>query len=252
VGSYQTPYTGSPYGNMPSASHLPPNFMPTSNAPQFQMNATNMSMNMNPQQMQQMQHMQRMMPPHQSSTPTQPGPRPSPFAGAHNNTPPNNGMAQSQFPPPPQNASQTQMQTPNNNGQSQGTTVITPQTPNFPQGPQSAGGVGNMATPLSPGSEAKEKERVTLLLEINRELLLEVMHIQTLQAEAKKEGGSPTVASPDGGEKEKADKTKIHSREYVEYVVHLCSLDTANLYIQMHAPVTSQSGIPSSNSGSIP
>jgi len=65
-----------------------------------------------------------------------------------------------------------------------------------------------MATPLSPGSEAKEKDRVTLLLEINRELLLEVMTLQAAQVEAKKEETSPGVSSPEGSEKEKADKSK--------------------------------------------
>lgn len=81
-----------------------------------------------------------------------------------------------------------------------------------------------MATPLSPGSEAKEKERVTLLLEINRELLLEVMALQAAQAGAKKEDLSPGVSSPeeadkDRTEKEKADKSKaISGREYIEYV----------------------------------
>lgn len=81
-----------------------------------------------------------------------------------------------------------------------------------------------MATPLSPGSEAREKDRVTLLLEINRELLLEVMALQAAQAEAKKEESSPAASSPgesdkDRTEKEKAEKLKaISSREYVEYV----------------------------------
>ncbi len=79
-----------------------------------------------------------------------------------------------------------------------------------------------MATPLSPGSEAREKERVTLLLEINRELLLEVMRLQAAQAESKKEASSPAGASPDGGEKDKAEKTEkdkakaFQGREYVE------------------------------------
>ena len=78
-----------------------------------------------------------------------------------------------------------------------------------------------MATPLSPGSEARERDRVTLLLEINRELLLEVMHINVVQ-EAKKDGSSPTAPSPEaGGDKDKTEKDKAkpaHTREYVEYV----------------------------------
>lgn len=120
---------------------------------------------------------------------------------------------QSQFSTPASN-NQTHLQTPNQNQQSQGQ-VITPQTPNFPPGS------GAVATPLSPGSESREKERVTLLLEINNGLLKEVMRIQTLQAEIK---DSAAAASPEGqadkekAEKEKADKLKAPGREYVEYV----------------------------------
>jgi hypothetical protein len=74
---------------------------------------------------------------------------------------------------------------------------------------------------LSPGSEVREKERVTLLLEINRELLLEVMRLQAAQNEAKKEESAANPASPDGPDKdktEKAEKAKPASREYFEYV----------------------------------
>jgi len=91
-----------------------------------------------------------------------------------------------------------------------------------------------MATPLSPNSESREKERVTLLLEINKELLLEVMKIQAAQAaqvEAKKEESGLAATSPEGGDKEKteqekaekekadkekAEKSKPTSRDYFE------------------------------------
>ncbi|KAG4432795.1 hypothetical protein IFR05_011731 [Cadophora sp. M221] len=228
VPPYQTPYSSSPYGgNIPTstAANLPPNFMPpTSGAPSFPMNA----MNMNPQH-----QAQRMQPPPPSSTPTQPGPRASPFAGIPHNTPPNAGP-QSQF-SPPQQSNQAHLQTPNNNQQVQSGTILTPQTPNFPPGQQGPNANQAMATPLSPGSESREKERVTLLLDINRELLMEVMKIQAAQAaqaEAKKE---ETAASPEAGnkekteqekekvEKEKAEKSKPSSREYVECMRRLQS-----------------------------
>jgi hypothetical protein len=115
---------------------------------------------------------------------------------------------------------------------------LTPQTPNFPPGSQSAGAGSNVATPLSPGSEVREKERVTLLLEINRELLLEVMRLQAAQNEAKKEESTANPASPDGPDKEKAEKEKTEkaekakpaSREYFEYVhSHLFHWTKANL-----------------------
>lgn len=176
--------------------------------------------NMNPQQMQ----AQRMQPP-QSSTPTQPGQRASPYGGMPHSTPPNAGTAQSQF-NTPQNASQTNVQTTNNTQQNQSGTVVTPQTPNFPTGAQGAANAGaSMATPLSPGSEAREKDRVTLLLEINRELLLEVMRLQAAQQAEKqaekKDDPAANTNSPDStGDKDKAEKDKtaksISSRDYFE------------------------------------
>lgn len=100
---------------------------------------------------------------------------------------------------------------------------MTPQTPSFPSTAQAGGNQGPMAAPLSPGSETRERERVTLLLEINRELLLEVMRLQALQAEHKKEESTPNfAASPTEGaekekaEKEKAEKMKTAGVEYVE------------------------------------
>jgi hypothetical protein len=206
---------------MPASSGANINFMPTtSNAPSFPINAPNM----NPQH-----QAQRMQPPPPSSTPTQPGPRASPFGNVPQNTPPNpNSTAQSQF-STPQNPNQTHLQTPNNNQTAQGGTVLTPQTPNFPPGSQGANAGSNVATPLSPGSEVREKERVTLLLDINRELLLECIRMNAAQAaqnEAKKDESASSTASPDGTEKEKAEKEKEKAekakapatREYFEYV----------------------------------
>merc|ERR1711977_736487 len=59
----------------------------------------------------------------------------------------------------------------------------------------------------------------TLLLEINKELLLEVMKIQAAQAaqvEAKKEESGLAATSPEGGDKEKTEKSKPTSRDYFE------------------------------------
>jgi hypothetical protein len=203
---------------MPTSSGANISFMPTtSNAPSYPMNAQNM----NPQH-----QAQRMQPPPPSSTPTQPGPRASPFGNVPQNTPPNS-TAQSQF-PTPQNANPPHLQTPNNNQTAQGGAVLTPQTPNFPPGSQGANAGSNVATPLSPGSEVREKERVTLLLDINRELLLECIRMNRLAqpAEAKKDESASSTASPDGTEKEKAEKEKEKTekakpqptREYFECV----------------------------------
>lgn len=228
---------------------------PTSGSPGFPMNP----MNMAPQH-----QAQRMQPPPPSSTPTQPGPRASSFPGPQHNTPPNGGP-QSQF-STPQPAAQARSQTPNNNQQGQAGTILTPQTPNFPPGSQVASAGGPVATPLSPGSESREKERVTLLLDINRELLLAVVQIQAAQAEAKKED-TATATSPKGADKEKteqekaekekadkekAEKAKPASREYFEYVP-TCSIVVifANNG-QMYAPTSVKLGISCSYCRSIP
>jgi hypothetical protein len=166
-----------------------------------------------------------MQPPPNSSTPT----RASPFGGVPHGSPPTVASAQSQF-SPPQNQNQTHLQTPNNNQQSQGGTIITPQTPNFPPGSQGGNAGSSIASPLSPGSEFREKERVTLLLDINRVLLMEAVSLQASQAEAKKEESKENTGSPDG-EKEKADKERTDklkaasSREYVECVTFFDYMD---------------------------
>jgi hypothetical protein len=108
-----------------------------------------------------------------------------------------------------------------------GGAVTTPQTPVFPHTQQGQLGQGGapMATPLSPGSESREKERVTLLLDINKELLLAVIDLQNAQQAEKKEEAAAAAASStptdekEKAENEKAEKAKAASgREYVEYV----------------------------------
>jgi hypothetical protein len=75
---------------------------------------------------------------------------------------------------------------------------------------------------LSPGSETRERDRATVLLEINKYLLMEVMRLQAVQADSKKEDPN-AASSPDDTEKdkadkekEKADKAKPASRDYFE------------------------------------
>jgi hypothetical protein len=223
VPGYQTPYSSSPYNTgMPNSTGAMPmqqQFMtPTSNNAQFAMNATNMT----PQQQQQrVQHPQ-------VSTPIPNSQRVSPYSGAPHNTPPQ-AQAQSQFMTPQNPTSnqshqvQTPLQTQSNNSsqpqQPQGQN--TPQTPSFP--PNSAGATGptsNIQTPLSPTSENREKERVSLLLDINRELLMEVMRLQQLQAEAKKENASNTTPTTEtqSGDSKVPDKPSVATtgKDFVE------------------------------------
>jgi hypothetical protein len=84
---------------------------------------------------------------------------------------------------------------------------------------------------------------VTLLLEINRELLLAVIELQSTQQAEKKEGAAAAASSTpteekDKAEKEKAEKAKASSgREYVEYVsVRALGLEySANLWYDLDA-----------------
>lgn len=208
--SYQTPYNASPYGQniTPSSSagpsHQGPFMPPTSNAGQF------MNQNMGTPQM-----MQRMQPP--PVTPITTNQRASPFNGTQHNTPPS-GAQQSQF-MTPQNANMNQQAQGNNQTNMQNTQANqtpqsaggqTPQTPSFPNNAPPASG---MAPPLSPGAENREKSRVTVLLEINRELLIEIMRLQGVQADAKKEAESSADAKKAEMEKAKAAAT---SKEWAE------------------------------------
>jgi len=165
---------------------------------------------------QQQQHqLQRMQPPSSTPTPTSASSRTSPYGNMNfpQNTPPSSTSTQFAIPQNPNN--QAHPPIPNLNQQGQGGMSLTPQTSNFPPGAQSAPNPGsNLATPLSPGSEVREKERVSLLLEINKELLLEVMRLQAVQAEAKKEEATE-AGEGESADKEKPERTAI-GKDYIE------------------------------------
>ena len=167
---------------------------------------------------QQQHQLQRMQPPSSTPTPTSASSRTSPYGSMNfpQNTPPSSTSAQFAIPQNPNN--QAHPPIPNPNQQIQGGMSLTPQTSNFPPGAQPAPNPGsNLSTPLSPGSEVREKERVSLLLEINKELLLEVMRLQAVQAEAKKEEATSTEATGDGesADKEKPERPAI-GKDYLE------------------------------------
>ncbi|KAI9645616.1 hypothetical protein NHQ30_006358 [Ciborinia camelliae] len=214
VPSYQTPYTSSPYGNniaTPSSVSHPPNFMPTSSnaPPQYGMNPSTMI----PQQQQ--HQIQRMQPPPSSTpTPTSATSRVSPYGNFPQSTPPSASATQFTV---PLNPNQQPHQTPNNN--QQGGMSLTPQTPNFPPGSRNSENTGTaMTTPLSPGSELREKERVTVLLDINREMLIEVMRIMALQTEIK------SNKTEDPVEKTKLEaEHKVLASEYIQCMRRLQS-----------------------------
>lgn len=207
--------------------------IPTTNASSFGgMNNPNMTP----------QHQQRMQPP-PVSTPNS-SQRVSPYGGGPQHITPPHGHQQSQFVTPQnpnhnpnlqqQNApsqimTQGQHQ-PQSANQAQPQSAGTPQTPSFPTNPGSASGHGQaLATPLSPGSESREKARVSLLLDINRELLMEVMELQKIQAEVKKESAADGDKAAVNGEEKKVEKEKpiavATGKNYMECVLsvfHSC------------------------------
>lgn len=98
----------------------------------------------------------------------------------------------------------SQAQPSSNAHQSQpSTSITTPQTPTFPQGAQNvaANGTPAVATPLSPGTESKEKDKFSLMLEINQELLFESVQIQNTIQEIKKEAASSDGPASDANRK---------------------------------------------------
>jgi len=114
----------------------------------------------------------------------------------------------------------TQMGTPNN--QPSQAPVLTPQTPSFPPGSQTGGSV---APPMSPGSEAREKQRVTLLLDINIQLLMEASRIQTItnaeKAKAVELAGQESTVS---------SEAKAAGNDYIAYVpYHRRNIDVTDV-----------------------
>lgn len=228
IPNYQPPYTNSPYGaGVPSSvapqMNLPPNYAMGGGVP---MPGFPMHPGMNPQQQQMMQRMQ----PPQSNTPGMSTPTPQRTFQSQppQNTPaPNSASSAHQHPlSTPQNAHATpHSQTPNNaqqqpQSQPPTTNIQTPQTPTFPASAQSNGpnNTSSGSTPLSPGSDSKDKERVGVILEINNELLLEAMQIQNTQALLRKERASSNSTDTNANESEKSSKEEedLLTQDYVQ------------------------------------
>ncbi|KAI1341572.1 hypothetical protein F5Y15DRAFT_360889 [Xylariaceae sp. FL0016] len=231
IPNYQTPYTNSPYGGgIPTSvapqMNVPPNYqmgggMPMPSFPMQQQG-------MNPQQQQQM--MQRMQASQQNpgsiSTPT---PQRHISGQTPHGTPtPNNAQPSqpSQFPTPQisqgtphtqaSNHAQVQSQQPPASN-----SIQTPQTPTFPTSISGSlvNGSSSASTPLSPGAESKEKEKVGAILEINNELLCEAMQIQVTQQFLKKERTNANgTENASEAEKKSAEDEKLLAEEYVQFM----------------------------------
>lgn len=203
VPSYQTPYSSSPYSggiHTPSPS-MAQNFTHGSNVlPNYGMNiASPRSQNQT----------SRLQPSLNSPTLTQHASRASPFASGQQNTSPNSGSIQTHL-PTPQNYNQ-HFPSNLNAQQVKPAPAIKPQTTNFPPRLQNTTGQSTIALPVNHESDIREKERVTLLLNINRQLLLEVMRLQAAQQDIKDEQNNRPIT--DGVERAKGP---ISSRYHFE------------------------------------
>lgn len=190
---------------------FPPNYTMAGTMPQqFQPNAAGMS-----QQQMQQQMMQRMYPAQQNgpvmgvSTPQR---QFNPRQGTPGQSTPSS--QQGQFVAPPNQQGTPQGQIPNS-AQQPPMSVTTPQTPTFPSNGQGANANGSTkeSTPLSPGTESRERETFSLLLNINQELLYESIQLQNTRAELKKELKREPSAGADGGPNATGDGLDLLKQE---------------------------------------
>ena len=91
-------------------------------------------------------------------------------------------------------------------------------------GQGNANGNSTVTTPLSPGSESREKERVAVLLDINRELLYESMQLMHTKEELKKERieslNLESESLNDQEDKPTTEEAQM-TQDFVQYVLFL-------------------------------
>lgn len=210
--AFQTPFTASPYGTaIPSSAapqpQLPANFMMAGQMPPYQMNA-----GMPPQQ----QMMQRMLPAQQNAAAI-------PVSTPQRSFNPPQGTPTTSMPPQqpsqfstPQAQGTPQSQTPTT-AQHPPASIATPQTPTFPAEPgqpQANGTSTTVSTPQSPATESRDKERFSVLLEINQELLCESIQLVNSRNELKKEQAAAESAGSKNGDIGYAEEEKIANMDY--------------------------------------
>ncbi|KAH6659696.1 hypothetical protein BKA67DRAFT_545444 [Truncatella angustata] len=173
--------------------------------------------------------MQRMQPPHSnpggmpSNTPQRQFPgqsqTPGPGSGPQSTPTINNSVPSQQphFSTPQTNHTPAQSQTPNNAlhqpSQSLGSNIQTPQTPTFPANVQGSGTNGTAsATPVSPGGDSRDKDRIAVILEINSELLWEASQVQNTMLAVKNEKLPLKEGAPQDAEK--TEEERILAQDY--------------------------------------
>lgn len=196
---------------------------------------------MNPQQQHMMQRMSQQAA-HQNQagigTPNQqrqfPGPQGTP----------NLGQQQFSTPQNPQGIPQNQTPTPAPAPPSVNS-VTTPQTPTFPhmgQGPAVNGG----SAPASPGTQARDQERLAMLLDINTELLYEALHLKHSLEEIRKEATHPANGvTPDRLKefKEEENAFSADCSQYVTVFMSLWCMRRIDRYLQSLQEITSESAV---------
>lgn len=164
------------------------------------------------QQQQQQQMMQRMQQAQHSQggmgTPTNPQRQ---FSG-HQATP--NPAQQSQYGTPQHAQGTPQHQTPTPAPPS-ANSVTTPQTPTFPPTGHGLSANGN-STPVSPGTQAKDSERLALLLDINTELLYEAMHLKHSLEEIRRQAAGAVNGNTVDQQKERRDEEEAFQQDFAQ------------------------------------
>ncbi|KAJ0114513.1 hypothetical protein J7T55_004756 [Diaporthe amygdali] len=205
--NFHTPYTSSPYGaGVPSTSgpqgQFNPNYMMGGPMGGYPMNQQQQLI----QRMQQQQQQQSQQASGGMGTPTPP----RQFPGSQGTPNPTVPAQQGQFGTPSNPQAAAQSQTPTQAPPS-ANSVTTPQTPTFPMTGQ--GAVNGNSTPLSPNSQAKGQERISLLLEINQELLFEAINLRHNLEEVKREAASS--AAPEQ-QKERKEEEEAFAHDWAQ------------------------------------
>jgi len=85
-------------------------------------------------------------------------------------------------------------------------------------------GTSSGSAPLSPATESRDKERFTLLLEINQELLYESIQLMNTKTELKKEQAAESAGgNPNGQNTDNSEEEKLILHDYTQYVYHILS-----------------------------
>lgn len=75
-------------------------------------------------------------------------------------------------------------------------------------------------TPVSPGTQARDSERLGLLLEINSELLYEAMHLKHSVEEIRREAAAVANSSTPEQQKARKDEEDGFSQDFAQYVLN--------------------------------